>query len=108
MHSQEIGNRIAGIRKSKKMSKEQFAKFIGMSGSYLGTLEQGNSYISSDKLISLCEKTGVSADYILFGEKSLFVKNIEKFLSEQDESEMRKAFDIMKNLSNLINDAKIS
>lgn len=63
----EIGKRITEIRKSMNMNKEQFAKLIGMSGQYLGTVEKGVNGLSLDKLVVICKKTNVSADYILFG-----------------------------------------
>ena len=36
----EIGKRITEIRKNMNMNKEQFARLIGMSGQYLGTVEK--------------------------------------------------------------------
>lgn len=53
---EEIGKRITEIRKGLNMNKEQFAKLIGISGQYLGTVENGVNGLSVDKLMALCEK----------------------------------------------------
>lgn len=67
----EIGKRITEIRKSMNMNKEQFARLIGMSGQYLGTVEKGVNGLSLDKLVTICKKADISADYILFGKQNI-------------------------------------
>jgi len=62
-----IGKRIKEIRENMGMTKESFAKEIGISGQYLGIVEHGKSYLSIEKLKVLCDFTNLSADYILFG-----------------------------------------
>ena len=71
--NKEIGKRISDLRKSMDMNKEQFAKLIGISGQYLGTVEAGVHGLSLDSIITLCENTNVSADYILFGKEHITV-----------------------------------
>ena len=44
------------------MNKKQFAKLIGISGQYLGTVEAGVNCLSLNSLINLCKNTNVSAD----------------------------------------------
>ena len=70
---EEIGKRITEIRKGLSMNKEQFAKLIGISGQYLGTVENGVNGLSVDKLMALSEKTNTSADYLLFGKLFIFL-----------------------------------
>jgi len=40
---------------------------FGLSNQYVGTLERGENCLSVGKIISLCNKTGLSSDYIIFG-----------------------------------------
>lgn len=63
----EMGERIRKIRNEMKMTKEALAKKLGVTGQFLGVVECGRSTISYDKLKKLCEISGYSADYILFG-----------------------------------------
>ena len=46
----EIGLRIKNIRESMNMSKEKFAKQLGISGQYLGIVEKGNSCLADQNL----------------------------------------------------------
>ena len=47
---EEVGKRIEGIRKELKLTKEKFAKKIGVSGQFLGMVEKGKSSLSYEKL----------------------------------------------------------
>ena len=98
----EIGNRITEIRKSKGMSKRQFAVLIGMSDQYLGTLENGEHCISTEKLIQLCKITGASADYILFGNKHNLNPNIKNYISKIDSSNLRESFEVIENIITML------
>lgn len=99
----EIGKRITEIRKSLNMNKEQFAKLIGMSGQYLGTVEKGVNGLSLDKLITICKKTNVSADYILFGNQ-IINKNA---FSSLNENQISHAFKVLEEIALFIkNDDK--
>lgn len=70
MIKKEIGKRIANIRNNMGMTKEQFANLIGLSGQYLGTVERGKNGLTCEKIKMICEKTGVSADYIIMGKNA--------------------------------------
>ena len=98
------GKRIKELREAMGLSKERFAKIIGMSGQYLGTLERGIYYISTDKLVSLCEKLGVSADYILFGKENDLDQKTKKFLSELDDKNLSEALKTIEKLAIFINE----
>lgn len=62
-------NRIKNknIRLNMNMTKQKMADLLGISGQYLGMIERGEGTLSVDKLKILCDMTGLSADYILFG-----------------------------------------
>ena len=67
MLRKEIGLRIKNIRLNMNMTKQKMADLLGISGQYLGMIERGEGTLSVDKLKILCDMTGLSADYILFG-----------------------------------------
>ncbi len=79
---EEIGKRIRNIRENMGMTKEKFAKLLGISGQYLGVVEHGKSYLSIEKLKVLCDLTGLSADYILFGKDNNVSSNTKELLSQ--------------------------
>lgn len=79
---EEIGKRIKNTRENMKMTKEDFAKAIGISGQYLGIVERGGSCLSVEKLKLLCDLTNLSADYILFGKDNNLVESTKKTLSQ--------------------------
>lgn len=62
-----IGKRIEFIRNEKKMTKEDFAKLINISGQHLGRIIVGEKGLSIEKVIEISEKTGYSTDFILKG-----------------------------------------
>lgn len=102
----EIGKRITEIRKNLNMNKEQFAKLIGMSGQYLGTVEKGVNGLSLDKLITICEKTNISADYILFGKQNISDSSFIDNFSELNKNQISHAFKILEELALFVNEEK--
>lgn len=98
----EIGKRIQMIRENMNMTKESFAKLLGISGQYLGMIEHGKSYISIEKLKILCEITHLSSDYILFGIDTNITNNTRALLSEYTDEQIKCACDTLKSLSLLI------
>lgn len=103
------GKRITEIRKNMNMSKEQFAKLIGISGQYLGMLERGLHYPSTEKIIELCERTGTSSDFILFGlgQKNLINDELKNLLLECNCNDLEKAFKIIERLTTFITEQNI-
>lgn len=98
----DIGKRIKSIRESMHMTKENFAKQIGISGQYLGLIEHGKNYLSIEKLKVLCDFTNLSADYILFGRNQNILNDTQNILSEFTENEIKIGCDILKQLALLI------
>lgn len=96
---EEIGKRITEIRKGLNMNKEQFAKLIGISGQYLGTVENGVNGLSVDKLMALCEKTNTSADYLLFGKPNIDDDEIKKVFEKIDRAQIAPAFEVLKSIA---------
>lgn len=96
---EEMGKRITEIRKNLNMNKEQFAKLIGFSGQYLGTVESGVNGLALNRVIAICEKTNTSADYLIFGKKPVFVDDFKNVLESIDESQIEPAFEALQNIA---------
>ena len=62
-----IGERIRKIREDLKMNRENFSEMIDISDVFLGQLERGERSLSTKTLKKIVKFTGVSADFILFG-----------------------------------------
>ena len=77
MSKEEIGLRIKRVRINMGLTKEKFAKILGLSGQYLGMVERGRGSLTYDKLEKLCKLSGLSADYILFGIDSSLTSDIK-------------------------------
>ena len=62
-----VGERIRSIREGLNMNREKFSEMIDISNVFLGQLERGERSLSVKTLTKIVNFTGVSADYILFG-----------------------------------------
>ena len=61
----ELGENIRSARKNKKLTIEILSELAGISESFLGTVERGESSISIETLVNLCQVLDVSADSLL-------------------------------------------
>ena len=75
----KIGERIRIIRCELNLTKDALGKKLGITGQFLGVIEKGRSNLTYDKLKKLCEISGYTADYILFG------KDVEKIVETREE-----------------------
>ena len=66
----DIGERLRGIRENMHMTREQFSEKIDITDSFLGQIERGERSLSVKTLKKVVKYTGVSADYLLFGNNS--------------------------------------
>ena len=98
----EIGKRIQKLREDMNITKEAFAKEIGISGQYLGLVEHGKNYLSIEKLKLLCDFTNTSSDYILFGKDQNILNDTQNILSEFSNEELTAACESLKNLAKFI------
>lgn len=96
---EEIGKRIRYIRENMGMTKESFAKLLGISGQYLGVVEHGKSYLSIEKLKILCDLTGLSADYILFGKDNNAFSNTQELLSKFSDKQIQLGCETLQKLA---------
>lgn len=95
----EIGKRIQAIRLDMGMTKEAFARHIGVTGQYLGLIENGRNYLSTEKLKALCDFTDTTADYILFGKKQNIVNDTAGMLSEFTDEQINDICKILKDIA---------
>lgn len=65
-HLKHIGANIRAVRKSKNLTLDMLSELVGISSSFLGILERGESLLSIETLISICNVLDISADSILF------------------------------------------
>lgn len=63
----EIGERIRETRKNLNMNREKFSEMIDVSDVFLGQIERGERSLSLKTLCKIVNYTGVSTDYLLFG-----------------------------------------
>ena len=61
---QIIGKRIGQLRRAKGYTQQQFAEIIGLSTNYLSDIERGKSSARLDKLVTIINALGCSADDI--------------------------------------------
>ena len=95
----EIGNRIRDIREKMNMTKEAFANKIGLTGQYLGQVEQGKYSLSYEKLKLLCEYTNTSADYILFGKDQNLISDTKSCLNKFTDKQIKHGCNMLKELA---------
>ena len=99
MLKKEIGLRIRSIRINMGLSKHKLASMLGISGQYLGMIERGNGSLSVDKLQVLCNLTGLSADYILFGKNTNLEHETNVILSTFTDEQIELGCDTLKKLA---------
>ena len=68
-HLKHIGENIRTARKSKNLTIDTLSELVGISPSFLGTLERGESSLSIETLISVCKTLGVSSDSIILDQE---------------------------------------
>lgn len=64
----EVGERIRKIREDLHMTRETFSEMIDISDVFLGQIERGELSLSLKTLCRIVDYTGVSTDFILFGD----------------------------------------
>ena len=67
MWEQQVGQRVNQLRKERNLTRAEFGQLIGVSERYVGKIERGTHTIPGVLIAKICAKTGVSADYIIFG-----------------------------------------
>ena len=96
----ERGKRIKYIRKNElNMNKTQLAKEIGVSGQFLGLVEDGKGNLVYKSIKKLKDISGHSSDYILYGLDDDIIKETKKCLEKYSEKQIIDAINIIKEIS---------
>ena len=66
----EMGKRIRERRTFIEMSRDKMASQLGVTQQFIADIENGHKGLSIKRLYALCQILGVSADYILAGERA--------------------------------------
>lgn len=101
----ERGKRIKFIREQElKMSKLKLAKEIGVSGQFLGLVEDGKGNLVYKSIKKLRDLSGHSADYILYGLDDTIIDETKNLLQKYTEKQITDSINIIKNIALFIED----
>jgi len=77
----EMGQRVKERRVFLGISRDNLAGRLGVTQQFIADIEYGNKGLSLKRLYAMCQVLGVSADYILAGER----------LDESDDEDLMRA-----------------
>lgn len=96
----ERGERIKKIREQElKMNKAQLGKEIGISGQFLGLVEEGKGNLVYKSIKKLRDLSGHSSDYILYGLDDNIIQETRKCLEKYSEQEIIQAINVIKEIA---------
>lgn len=96
----ERGKRIKNIRENElHMNKTQLAKEIGISGQFLGLVEDGKGNLVYKSIKKLRDLSCHSADYILYGLDDSVIKTTQKCLEKYSETQIIDAIELIKEIT---------
>lgn len=99
----ERGLRIKHIReKELKLKKTELGKKIGVSGQFIGLVEEGKGNLMYKSLKKLKDLSGHSTDYILYGLDDDIIYNTKQYLRRYSEQQLILAFDTIKEIALLL------
>lgn len=77
--------KIRTIRREKKMTQTEFAKFLGVSTATIASVENGSREMSKSLMKALNEKLGIKADWLLTGksEEQIVSSSVASVLEEK-------------------------
>ena len=93
----EVGERIRGIREGLKMNRERFSEMIDVSDVFLGQIERGERSLSLKTLCRIVSFTGVSTDFILFGnnDNNSMIQKIDRILAQSSTANLEYFYEII-------------
>ncbi len=96
----ERGKRIKNIREVElHMNKTQLAKEIGISGQFLGLVEDGKGNLVYKSIKKLRDLSGHSADYILYGLDDSVINKTKKCLEKYSETQIINTIEMIKEIT---------
>ena len=95
----ERGKRIKNIRENElHLNKAQLARLLGVSGQFLGLVEEGKGNLVYRSIKNLKDISGHSSDYILYGLDDSMIKETNEILEKYDEKQIKAALSMLKNI----------
>ena len=92
--------RIKAIRENElHMNKTQLAREIGISGQFLGLVEDGKGNLVYKSIKKLRDLSGHSADYILYGLDDSVIQETKKCLEKYSETQIMNTVEILKEIA---------
>lgn len=102
----EIGSRFRELRLRRGLKQSEMGALAEISSNMISDIENGRAVLSIERLYRLCQNTGISADYILFGsepKKRSAVETILDVTRDMDLAELQKVSDYLITLIHLRN-----
>ena len=65
----EVGHRTKELREALGMNRNQFAEFVGCSGSTISRIEDGRNMIEKSLAMKIAEKCRIGVDWLLTGDE---------------------------------------
>lgn len=101
----ERGKRIKNIRENElHMNKTQLGREIGLSGQFVGLVEEGRGNLVYSSLKKLSRLSGHSTDFILFGLDDSVIAETRKILETYTDKQLSDGIKFIKKLSLFLND----
>ena len=93
----EVGERIRKIWEELKMNRETFSEMVDISDFFLGQIERGERSLSLKTLCRIVSFTGISTDYILFGniENNSTINKINRILNKSSDAMISYVYQII-------------
>lgn len=76
-----MNERIKQVRKSLKLSQEEFALRLGISGSGVSNLESGRRGITDQMILAICREYNVNEEWLRTGSGDMFIHSANDELS---------------------------
>jgi transcriptional regulator with XRE-family HTH domain len=102
----EIGQRIKQFRTEKGLGQAELARDMEISVNFLSEIENGKKGFSAETLHKLCSIYGLSADYILFGEKVETAAKADELIeisNRLDDDSLSTVIEYLQSLQNMRN-----
>lgn len=97
--NQIIGKRVRDIREYQGLSREKVAERADISTQFLSDIEMGRKSMTTSTLRNIAVTLGVSADYLVFGERdTAAAEPLLQLLNSLSKEERQVAEDMLKTM----------
>jgi len=88
----EIGERIRKTRKKQRLTQEKASEICDITSAYYGNIERGDKKMSLETLVKITRGLDISADFLLFGDTTNELDEIDSFLKGLQRTLSREQF----------------